>query len=562
MFGLYTLILAAVPILLWYAYSTVFRLRFKQYEDLPRAPPSLIWGHLATIGEFYKKGDSRRHIDYVFRQIGQSVGMPPILILDMRPFFWIMCLVFNHDVAEQISRSTKSLPCSTPKSPTMGAFVPIVGSHSIIGAQGETWKSLRRRYNAGFAPSHLMTLLPRIVEKTTSFLHNLDTLAKSEEEFSMEPLCTNLTFDIIGAVVMDVDLNAQLHHSQQSELVKLYRQLLQTYSNDSAAGFLTFHPLVYLRRKRTSRAVDQLLKTIIQDKFAAMTSNTSKDRSVLALSLQGTQELNPLILQQTADQLKSFLFAGHDTTSIVLQWAFYELSRSPSVLATLRAEHDEIFGPDTDPTVVSDILCAKGDEMIPKLTYTSAVIKEILRLYPPASTARRVVPGGGFFVRLPDGRHVCLDGMVLYNMHFVVQRDPAVYGPTSETFMPERWLGDVDTSAAAANPDMDTSGKFRSRDDDETKTIPPSAWRAFERGPRNCIGQELANIEARVILALAVRRYDFEKVGAGRLRSDAHGDPVLDEVTGQYEVETPLFNTRQVTSKPFDGTMMKVRLRS
>lgn len=74
-------------------------------------------------------------LDYVFHQIGQSVGMPPILILDMRPFFWIMCLVFNHDVAEQISRSTKSLPYSTPKSPTMGAFVPIIGPHSIISAQ-------------------------------------------------------------------------------------------------------------------------------------------------------------------------------------------------------------------------------------------------------------------------------------------------------------------------------------------------------------------------------------------------------------------------------------------
>ena len=62
MYGLYTLAIAVVPIFLWYAYSTVYRLRFKQYEDLPRAPPSLIWGHLATIGEFYKKGDSRRHI--------------------------------------------------------------------------------------------------------------------------------------------------------------------------------------------------------------------------------------------------------------------------------------------------------------------------------------------------------------------------------------------------------------------------------------------------------------------------------------------------------------------
>jgi hypothetical protein len=50
----------------------------------------------------------------------------------------------------------------------------------------------------------------------------------------------------------------------------------------------------------------------------------------------------------------------------------------------------------------------------------------------------------------------------------------------------------------------------------EGKQIPPSAWRPFERGPRNCIGQELANIEARVILACVVRKYAFEKVGAGQ----------------------------------------------
>ena len=64
--------------------------------------------------------------------------------------------------------------------------------------QGEKWKSLRKRYNAGFAPSHLLTLLPRIMEKTAFFISNLDALAESGNEFSMEFLCTSLTFDIIG----------------------------------------------------------------------------------------------------------------------------------------------------------------------------------------------------------------------------------------------------------------------------------------------------------------------------------------------------------------------------
>ena len=71
--------------------------------------------------------------------------------------------------------------------------------------------------------------------------------------------------------------------------------------------------------------------------------------------------------------------------------------------------------------------------------------------------------------------------------------------------------------------------------------MPASAWRPFERGPRNCIGQELANLEARVILASVARRYDFVKVGAGEVRLNERGEPVLNE-KGQYEVKSELFN--------------------
>lgn len=76
--------------------------------------------------------------DHVFRQIGLSLSFPnppPIVVLDMRPFFWVMCLVFSHDVAEQVARASKQWPHSTPKSPTMEEYVAIIGSHSIIAAQ-------------------------------------------------------------------------------------------------------------------------------------------------------------------------------------------------------------------------------------------------------------------------------------------------------------------------------------------------------------------------------------------------------------------------------------------
>lgn len=63
----------------------------------------------------------------------------------------------------------------------------------------------------------------------------------------------------------------------------------------------------------------------------------------------------------------------------------------------------------------------------------------------------------------------------------------------------------------------------------------------FERGPRNCIGQELANIEGYVILAMILRRYDFVKVGLGETALDEKGQPILDSETGQYKVTSELY---------------------
>ncbi|OJD37523.1 cytochrome p450 52a11 [Diplodia corticola] len=505
---------------------------------------------------------------------------PPVVIADFRPFYWQIAIIASHDVCEQITKSSKTFPYSVPKSPTMGELLPLIGERSLLIAEDDTWKALRRTYNQGFAPTHLATLLPRIVEKTKLFLHRLDELAKSGTSSPMDNLCIDLTFDIIGAVVMDVDLNAQLNTSEQSALVRYYRQLISTYTDQSGLIGIPTNPFLTRRRKKLTKLIDDELKAIItsqhaeviaaKDADAEPSNNNRKNRprSVLALSLQAdyaspttsSSSLSALALQTTADTLKTFLFAGHDTTSVLLQWAFYELSRTPRALASLRAELASVFGPAATSGDIADALAAPaGDDALKKLAYTSAVIKETLRLYPPAGSARRAPPGAGLTVTVPDDdgettKSVCLDGFVLYSCHFLVQRDPAVYGPDADEWVPERWLGDVDTSRVDEIPE---SGGTPSKT--TTNKVPPGAWRPFERGPRNCIGQELANLEARVILAVAARRYDFVKVGAGEVRKDADGRPVLDDVKGRYEVVSPMFNTRQVTAKPFDGMVMSVK---
>lgn len=366
-------------------------------------------------------------------------------------------------------------------------------------------------------------------------MDKLDALAESGVEFDLDPLCTNLTFDIIGKIVCNIDFQAQDGKTGGHDIVHHFRSLSRTFS-DTGRIWLWANIPVRLRRVYHSIQADAAIKRCIKESFntikEAQSTETkqTKDRSILALSLKDTDVLSSEDLQLTADTIKTFLFAGHDTTSILLQWLFYALSVHPKCLETIRAEHDAIFG-DSDPR---EVLLAKPDETIKQLSYTSACIKEALRLWPPAGSARLSLPGTGFKVRLDDGEEVSLDGVILYVNHFLIHRDPKVYGETANDFVPERWLGDSDTTSTGAGKEesgMSTGGN----------KIPISAWRPFERGPRNCIGQELANLEVRVILACVIRRYDFTKVGAGEIEVDGKGKPMLDD-KGKYRTKSPLFN--------------------
>ncbi|KAJ0118801.1 cytochrome p450 [Diaporthe amygdali] len=510
--------------------------RFQQYAGIPQPEEtSFVWGHMKLMGQLFKNAPDRRlHLDDVIRDYLPHLGNPPVLFLDLRPLNYPMLVVCDHEVAEQITKPSPRWSSSTPKSPTLGDIWHLTGKNSILTSEGDHWKAQRRQLNPGFAPQHLITVLPIVLNKTRFFLDHLDRYSRTGEEFCLDELCVTLTFDIIGAVTMGQDFKAQVP-GEQSEILLAFRGIMEQYTSRRGPSIPGTNWMRERIRRRFASKLDRLLKGIVRDEYAQITAGGTKSRSVLALSLQGTEQLTPELLQQTSDNLRVFLFAGHDTTSILLQWAFYELSKSPQQQKALHAELDELFGTDADPDVVREKLLAPGGtEILSQMVYTSAVIKEVLRIHPPAASVRMSQPGTNFQLTLPGGKQVCPDGCILYLCSNVIQRDRKVYGETADDFIPERWLGD-------------TSG------------LPASAWRPFEKGPRACIGLELANIEAKVILACAARRYDFQKVGLGELELDSRGKPILDE-KGYYRTKSELFNSIQVTAKPVDRSMMKVKL--
>ena len=167
------------------------------------------------------------------------------------------------------------------------------------------------------------------------------------------------------------------------------------------------------------------------------------------------------------DELVTLLLAGHETTALALTWTLYLLSRHPEIAARMEEEIDATLEPESLP----------GAADLGRLHYLGWVITEAMRLYPPVyilgREAVREVEIGGY--RLSRGT-ICLMSQ------WVVHRDPRFF-PEPETFRPERWGDALD------------------------RQRPRFAYFPFGGGPRICIGQPLAMMEAKLVLAMVCQRF-------------------------------------------------------
>lgn len=181
-------------------------------------------------------------------------------------------------------------------------------------------------------------------------------------------------------------------------------------------------------------------------------------------------------------QIKQFLFSGHDTTSSTMCYIFYVLSMHPEIKQCVEDEHNKLLGPTLES---KSSRIQEKPHLLNQLPYTTAVLKETMRLYPVASSLRGGEPG--FCVRDPEGRSLPTDGFLVWAVSQPLHRDPN-YWVRPETFIPDRWL------VGPEDPLYPIKG----------------AWRPFEYGPRNCIGQELAMMELKIAMVFVLHRFDVE----------------------------------------------------
>ncbi|KAF6835663.1 AflN protein [Colletotrichum plurivorum] len=132
---------------------------------------------------------------------------------------------------------------------------------------------------------------------------------------------------------------------------------------------------------------------------------------------------------------------------------------------------------------------------------TTAVIKETLRLRGISGTTRELAKEVLIDV---DGEKVPLEtGPIYYVNNFLLMKNPEYWGMDAEDFRPSRFLEGCENNKEPGGGGLDQ----------RSPRMRHTAYRSFERGPRNCIGQELSMLEMRIVLALTVRRFNFFKKG-------------------------------------------------
>lgn len=263
--------------------------------------------------------------------------------------------------------------------------------------------------------------------------------------------------------------------------------------------FERYHPLRpimswwYDRRmvRYISKEVDARFKTNV-----GRTETMAKDRSdtiidlALANYLAGEKQnrscdgMDATFRDIATCQMRTFVFAGHDPISSTICYAFHLLSTHPSIRRMLIAEHNNVLGPEYKQAAS---FITENPHLLNRLPYTLAVVKETLRLYPPASSTRSGEPD--HFIQGPDGRQLPTDGFLVWANAYTIHHDPS-YWPEPDVFIPERWL------VAEGDRLYPLKG----------------AYRPFEFGPRNCIGQELAMLELKIVLIMTAREFDIKTV--------------------------------------------------
>lgn len=348
----------------------------------------------------------------------------------------------------------------------------LVTGQGLLTADGDMWLAHRRLLQPAFARPHLMALDEVVLPVVDRMLQRWEHLAIQQEIVDVDHEMLEAALEVVGLALFGLDLSREAPQLVGAVLTALDYVIYRAQN-------LVVPPLNWPtpRNRAFKRALAELERAVdaILDRRR---DGKAQGGTLLSLLVQAEQA-GQMTRQQVRDELVTMIVAGHETVATALTWTWYLLAQHPEVEATLLAEIDTVL--DGRPPTREDL---------PKLTYSAQVFAEALRLYPPAwlITRRAIAEDGWMGYSIPQGALIIISPYVLHR-HPEFWDDP-------ESFRPERFA------------------------EDKTRAYPRFAYIPFGGGPRLCIGNQFALVEAQLILSRVLQRFRLSFAGAGPVRAE------------------------------------------
>ncbi|EDS28996.1 cytochrome P450 [Culex quinquefasciatus] len=393
-----------------------------------------------------------------------------------------------------------SSPKHIEKSHDYEFLKPWLGT-GLLTSQGRKWHPRRKILTPAFHFKILDDFVDIFQEQSAVLVQRLERELGNREGFNCFPYVTLCALDIVCETAMGRLVNAQMN--SDSEYVKAVYQIGGIVQNRQQKIWLQ-PDFIFKRTKDyrdhqrclsilhefSNRVIHERKEEIRKQKLSNNNSveqapnadgnnnaeefGRKKRLAFLDLLIEASQDGTVLSHEDIREEVDTFMFEGHDTTSAAISWILLLLGAEPAIQDRIVEEIDEIMGGDRDrfPTM----------KELNDMKYLECCIKEGLRLYPSVPLiARKLVEDCVVQdYTIPAGTTAMI---VVYQLH----RDPAVF-PNPDKF----------------NPDHFAPENCRGRH--------PYAYIPFSAGPRNCIGQKFAVLEEKSIISAVLRKYRIEAV--------------------------------------------------
>ncbi|XP_057365883.1 cytochrome P450 4c3-like [Daphnia carinata] len=364
----------------------------------------------------------------------------------------------------------------------------------LLTSTGSKWQTRRKLLTPAFHFKILEDFVHVFNEQSRILVNKLNQAVAKDRDLNIFPFVTLCTLDIICETAMGRNVEAQ--SKKDSAYVQAVYNMSQLIQHRQVRFYLWADWMFKLSSfwPEQRKALDILhgfTNKVIQERKAEHRKQSSdivepsKDvtedavfskrrrLAFLDLLIEASQGGTVLSDSDIREEVDTFMFEGHDTTSAAISWSIFLIGCHPEVQETVNEELDRVFGDSDRPATMADLN---------ELKYLECCIKEALRLYPSVPIISRTcvedtVIGGD---EIPAGTSVSICS---YYLH----RDPK-YFPDPELYQPKRFLAE------------------------HAERRHPYSYVPFSAGPRNCIGQRFALMEEKAVLSAILRNFHVQSL--------------------------------------------------